>query len=116
MIKMIIDMYIELGPNISYVLILDMLSKSLKESQNRYRSQVFDIIYNLSHHGHMLTEISKEIEISVETKEAMPKKLHTLKEEPEGLNRTSGDADDISLVSKTPHEPFNKKVFVYNYI
>lgn len=57
LVKLIMDMYIEYGPAASYLLVLQMLSRSLQNEDASVRSRAFDLIYNLSLHSLMMFNV-----------------------------------------------------------
>lgn len=55
LIKLIMDMYIEHGANVAYMLVLQMLHTALHSADVSVRLRVFDVIYNLSLHSLMMS-------------------------------------------------------------
>lgn len=58
--KLIMDMYLKLGPEISYPLVLHMLQQGLQDADPMMRSHSFDTVYNLSIHSQMLCAEKEE--------------------------------------------------------
>ena len=58
LIKLIMDMYLEYGPSVSYVLVLQMLHQSLLNADAVVRIRAFDLVYNLSLHSLMMSNTS----------------------------------------------------------
>ena len=54
LIKLVVDMWIAGDPRETFALILAMLQAALKQPDAQYRIRVFDLLYNLSLHAHML--------------------------------------------------------------
>lgn len=97
------DMYLKKGPGLSYVLVLQMLHRSLLNPLTAVRVRAFDFVYNLALHSTMMSntpdgslfEQKTKIDRTIERRRdqsnrnsrdlernAIPK-LHTLKEETE---------------------------------
>lgn len=55
LIKLIMDMYIEHGPSVAYVLVLQMLHQALLNTDVAVRIRAFDVVYNLSLHSLMMS-------------------------------------------------------------
>jgi hypothetical protein len=54
LIKLVMDMWITGSPLESFALILSMLQATLQQPDTQYRTRVYDLLYNLSLHVHMI--------------------------------------------------------------
>ena len=79
------DMYLGMGPEVSYPLVLHMLQQALEDEDAEIRSHSFDTIYNLSVHSQMLS-ITKE---------------ETIHEEPEA----AGDMSPLESIGSANRKP-----------
>ena len=113
LIKLIMDMYIEQGPSVAYILVLQMLQQSLYHPDVAVRVRAFDLVYNLALHTLMFSNTpddaffekrdasgekdgGHQLSPDLSDKTEMRSRLHTLKEEAEGSSNTASQVQESS--------------------
>lgn len=88
LMKLIVDLWLQSGPQQSFPLVLRMLQQALHQDQASYRARAFDILYNLSLHACCLSAAG-----------------HTRPVSPRPLNGPPARYDDDSSQQSSPSRP-----------
>lgn len=55
LVKLVMDLWLEIPAQESQPLILSMLQAALQQPETAFRVRVFDLLYNLTLHGHVMS-------------------------------------------------------------